>query len=595
MTFNPAEKWRAELLEISRRLVDGESTESDPKRLAEILDSSDEAKELYLSYMEIDTLIAIRSGSGALGSTAAFSTSSEFAAEEFEDAVNEDAVNVADPPPTHQPTEKPHWLVKGSRHVLAATVVFVCGFLASSIWQASVLSEAEIADRHNLKSKADSLAADPYSTLENDHQGSSFFRTELVSNVIRDAAIVVRSEQTHGEPLCAGTRLRPGRIKIETGTLQLEFLGGAILALAAPAELEIVSSDCATLHSGSVRVAIPERAQRFILNAAMTAIADVGTQFSVNVSQDGKAEVKVLDGEVELSLLGDDGTTVLNRTIGIEATYLVEPETGSMAPSLENKTPSSPPIELRNDEPLVVPKEYADAVLSQNPALFWRFSPSESDTIDSETGIQSGGRLFGDTSQIRRRTGDIEFDRGETRYLRTDSPLKNINEASYSIEFWINPDDLQHATCVGLCPVGDESDLLHLNVVEIASDTFLVHEPGAFRFLHRVPPGREASIGFNLLTKGICTPGKWQHVVVIKRDHQLELYWNGVLAKRAAAKEVDCEGDFHLYVGQLKPSTNERQVAGRMDEIAVYPHALSGDEVRSHYELMLDHNPMLLN
>ncbi|MEO1618502.1 MAG: LamG-like jellyroll fold domain-containing protein [Planctomycetota bacterium] len=572
MTAEDLNDWRAELLGITRRLVDGLSQETDPARLAHILDSYDGAKELYLRYLETDALLAIRNSAGT-------------------DSISPLASIQPGAPSQSGPVRTPsrNVLVRFSRHAMAAGLIFVCGIATSKFWQTSdpdtgTNTLATAVESSDTEATQDALASD-----------DAFVRAELVSNTVSDVAVVVRSDTDQGESLRVGTRLKPGRIKIDSGTMQLEFLKGAIVAIAAPAELELFSSDRATLHSGMARAIIPDRARGFVLNAPRTAVVDLGTEFSLTVGDNGTAEVSVIDGEVELSLLGDDGTTVLNRTVGTESTYLVNPSEDSMEPIAKSDSRESPAIKMRDNESLRIDDTYAELVRNQKPLLYWRFGADEPGVVSSETGDHSNGRIFGSSSEITFEAGVVAFDRGPTRYLRTLEPLVDLNKGSYTIEFWMNPDDLPHATCLGVCPVADESDLIHLNVVEIATDSFLIHEPGAIRFLHRNPPSKSNTEGFNVLSPGVCTPGRWQHIVVSKRKQQLELYWNGKLVKSGTAKSVDSEGAFHLYVGQLKPSSTMRQFAGRMDEIAVYPHALSADEVRLHYQTLVDQNPTLLH
>ena len=60
-----------------------------------------------------------------------------------------------------------------------------------------------------------------------------------------------------------------------------------------------------TMIRGVARARVPEPAQGFRIKTASGDVVDLGTEFSVNVDQDG-ADVHVIDGEVELHPQGSD-------------------------------------------------------------------------------------------------------------------------------------------------------------------------------------------------------------------------------------------------------------------------------------------------
>ena len=153
---------------------------------------------------------------------------------------------------------------------------------------------------------------------------------------------------------------------------------------------------------------------------------------------------------------------------------------------------------------------------------------------------------------------------------------------------WIRPDDLSHSTCLGIFPESEPDARTHLNVIEIATETFLIHEPGAIRFLHRNPPEQQWKLGTNAFSKGICTPHQWQHIVAVKQSASMALYYNGQLARRVDLSDANGPGSYRLLAGQLNPASNWRQYSGAMDEVALYPMSLTEEQIAIHYRLVME-------
>lgn len=97
-----------------------------------------------------------------------------------------------------------------------------------------------------------------------------------------------------------GDALPAGPVVLNSGLAQIEFFSGATVVVEGPAVLELVSPQRAIVHSGKVRAHVPVPAHGFTLAAADMDVVDLGTEFGLDVGDDGQAEVHVFDGEVEL-------------------------------------------------------------------------------------------------------------------------------------------------------------------------------------------------------------------------------------------------------------------------------------------------------
>ena len=92
-----------------------------------------------------------------------------------------------------------------------------------------------------------------------------------------------------------------GKLHLEVGLARLDFRNGATVTLQGPADFEIVSSDRAILRSGILTASIPESAVGFEVVTPAMDVVDLGTAFGVSVGADGETDVCVFEGEVEVS------------------------------------------------------------------------------------------------------------------------------------------------------------------------------------------------------------------------------------------------------------------------------------------------------
>ena len=110
----------------------------------------------------------------------------------------------------------------------------------------------------------------------------------------------VEAQWASNHAMHVGDALPAGPIVLNSGLAQIEFFSGATVVLEGPAHLELISPDRGIVHSGKVRAHVPVPAHGFTLATADMDIVDLGTEFGLNVTDDGEAEVHVFDGEVEL-------------------------------------------------------------------------------------------------------------------------------------------------------------------------------------------------------------------------------------------------------------------------------------------------------
>ncbi|MDC0265725.1 LamG domain-containing protein [Mariniblastus sp.] len=122
-------------------------------------------------------------------------------------------------------------------------------------------------------------------------------------------AIVTQSYDTQwaGETqLQIGSSVSPGKVQLLSGLIQLEFYRGAVVVVEGPAELEFVNADRMICRRGRLRAHVPPQAEGFAILSPNVELVDLGTEFGMDVADDGSASVHVFDGKVELYEAGTD-------------------------------------------------------------------------------------------------------------------------------------------------------------------------------------------------------------------------------------------------------------------------------------------------
>ena len=117
-----------------------------------------------------------------------------------------------------------------------------------------------------------------------------------------DVATMLLTEECRwrdSQIIAEGQRL-DGRLKLLSGLAVLRFDGGAELILRGNSELELLSPGEALLHRGDAVVRASDEATGFRLSTPSSELIDLGTEFSVRVSEAGATTLNVLDGEVSV-------------------------------------------------------------------------------------------------------------------------------------------------------------------------------------------------------------------------------------------------------------------------------------------------------
>jgi hypothetical protein len=126
----------------------------------------------------------------------------------------------------------------------------------------------------------------------------------FINTVMDDGVAVVTKmvgvQWGEGTSFGLGSSVSPGTLQLEAGLVQFEFYRGAVVVAEGPAQLEFSDADRMVCHQGKLRVRVPPQAEGFVVLSPNFEVVDLGTEFGVQVAEDGSGNVRVYEGKVEL-------------------------------------------------------------------------------------------------------------------------------------------------------------------------------------------------------------------------------------------------------------------------------------------------------
>ncbi len=127
---------------------------------------------------------------------------------------------------------------------------------------------------------------------------------DVVARVVRKINCVWNEESwtLHNSSLIAGGET----ISLERGFMQIEMRNGVTAALEGPVAFTVVDPLRGSLEYGGLAVRVPEGFSGYIVDTPTAKVTDLGTEFSLRVSGNGKTDLRVIEGEVEVSKRGRD-------------------------------------------------------------------------------------------------------------------------------------------------------------------------------------------------------------------------------------------------------------------------------------------------
>ena len=393
-----------------------------------------------------------------------------------------------------------------------------------------------------------------------------------------------------------GTALLVGEYELQRGLLHLQFGGGVMVYLEAPARFDAVSNSRVVLHSGRLSARVPPEGIGFTVETPEAEVVDFGTEFSVDVAG-GASEVHVFDGLVRVNP-GASHQLETSKSIDLQASEAIRITRGTSDPvdiSIESNR------FIRNfDEPRL---NYARAIKQLSPVAYYRMPIRDRGLVSEPPeysgvvltgegrrpphakGVFAGGSLRVGVDSIGRggrvdsppplSTG--QFSIAVFVYLESPAPsgviATNMDGKRGNFDLSINEHGMLHATIVV-----DEvtSPLRKTGVVDEVTSP--LRKTGV---VDEVTSPEPRTIPSKTTGSSVLPQKTWRHVVVTADGVQLQLYEDGrLVASKPCAAMATSESD-PIWFGTNASTTQVWD--GRIDEVTLFDRALSEEEIAALY------------
>ena len=419
----------------------------------------------------------------------------------------------------------------------------------------------------------------------------------MVTNSVNADWVGTKATPEVGDYFTAGSVHR-----LASGNIALRYLNGAEITLRGPVDFEIRGEMELYVSHGSVAADIPKSAHGFTILTPNAAFVDLGTKFSLNVTdeENSASDLFVREGLVYANLLGDNGTTVSG--LPARAGGSIRVDSGGFSPGTADPAIFLEPLP-REETHLRISESYRQAVRSAGPLGYWTFEGLLGNQAANEMGPNFAGRLSGEVNaEIAGGNTSLHFKNSrDPANFHVPEAFNNLNDGKgYSIELWFNADSRKYASLATLHSprtpdqiaadhFGEEVPYLsQLEVLgENARAAGLICEDFSFRQVHRAPAGSTA--GTNAITSITYQAHRWYHLVAVVTPADVVLYVDGEEVRRVPHSGKTDHSPFLLSAGRLRPvgyTGTYRQFHGRIDELALYDRPLSGAEIREHYDIV---------
>ncbi len=224
---------------------------------------------------------------------------------------------------------------------------------------------------------------------------------------------------------------------------------------------------------------------------------------------------------------------------------------------------------------------YVIEVWADSPASWWRLGELATSAVaKDETDAQPGayrvpgvvlgqpGALAGDSN------GSAQLDGTNGAMFLSGSAYDFGGSPPFAVEVWVAPDPAPDATDVVRRIVS------HRTASPTGTGWALVIDGGQHVMFERLV--NDAVVGSATSTTALAN-GKFAHVVVSCDGATMSLYVNGALDGTGAAATVPTQTAPALVWG-ASSAFGQEFLAGKLDEPAIYTHALPADRVLAHYK-----------
>jgi hypothetical protein len=406
------------------------------------------------------------------------------------------------------------------------------------------------------------------------------------------------------------SRLLPGPTKLTRGYAQITFNDGTEVIIEAPAKIDLKKSNRAYLELGKLSAKVPQQAQGFAVDTPSAAMIDLGTEFGVEVKEDGTSDFHVFKGKVALTAGTKSDRGKNSQVVKAGSAKRVKtgskmikdiPFTGSKFARTVHPAPVEVPV--KSIEPVEViepvkpvrpdeskyPSPYVQAVHQTGPVAYWPFNQDSKQIGNKLQYVKKAG-----IKAIRPVPGNGKCDdalklNGKNSHVwaRDRDIVGNWAQNGFSLVLWIRPDTIARQNII----LNAEPDDPYSNY----SRQLFINNEGKFAFwiLVMEPDIPDDLYPLTLTSSTLAQPGIWYHVAVtVDPDDGISMFVNGTeesnLSLDNQVFDFKPEERDRIYIGSSACGHDDdrermNSFTGGLDEIARYNRALTAQEIKGLY------------
>lgn len=378
-----------------------------------------------------------------------------------------------------------------------------------------------------------------------------------------------------GEPHFIGDDLFAEKLVLAKGSILIKYENGAEIKLEAPVSYELKSLSYAKIDYGDLAARIPQAAQGFTVDSPRASVVDLGTEFSMKVDENGETQVFVFEGEVETSLIGEDGNTFKNARLSANEGVVINDDLSLIKD--QSKTSSFVRISTGENPIIGILDKYVEVVKNDQPVAYWRFE-------EGREHVNEASELFplSFENSLAPENGILSFKEDSDHYFQVNSPIHDLNSEGYTVEFWLNPDEYRSQMSLLSFVLPDQPTWHLLYTSLTGKNDGLKHSPFNVRMSSRFPANNGS--GVNCFSNQTFMTRQWSHYVFVKDDQSLAIYIDGELANTVKTSLGSDNQAYQLCFGRIDPERSMRYYIGQLDELAIYNYPLEADQIKGHFE-----------
>jgi Concanavalin A-like lectin/glucanases superfamily len=199
----------------------------------------------------------------------------------------------------------------------------------------------------------------------------------------------------------------------------------------------------------------------------------------------------------------------------------------------------------------------------------WKFDEGTGTVAMDATGNGNDGTLEDDPTWVEGQFGQaLAFDGSRVTILASDTLTGDLFQGTFTLSAWIKP------TLTGNTW---QQVFRSMIVAGTSNDTLFVNNDGRLSWRGRV--GGAWAGGMCETDPGVAPANEWTHAAVTGDGTNFRIYVNGELSQESAFQKTDGSNTI-FYIGGDPPTTGE-SYAGAADDVRLYNHVLTQDDVKS--------------